>query len=271
MRSIQVQQKEQFLLMKSVSEFGKGNHKFGADDSGVMGAGPSSAATSSSPVPQHLSDGDTRPPCSLNPLLDTSVQHAAPDNKKPWLPKMDFPHFDGTDVRIWLDKCSSYFHIYSVPPNFRVTTSSMHMIDRAAYWFQSYKHSPGSHTWEHFVIAVSWEFEVNTHRVKTKALLNLRQTSSVEDYKHQFDKLVYHIQLYDQSISEMMMVSQFMLGLKDEIRHTVEMHLPQTVAQATASAEIQEHISEKKTYRRKFPTVKSDSKPSFSSTELWKA
>jgi hypothetical protein len=151
---------------------------------------------------------------------------------------MVFPRFDGTDVRICLDMCSTYFHIYPVPPDFRVIVASMHMIDRAAHWFQSYKHSPGSHTWEHFVIAVSREFEVNTHRVKTKALLNLRPTGSVEDYKHQYDKLVYHIQLYDQSISEMMMVSQFILGMKDELRLTVEIHLPQTMAQAIALAEI---------------------------------
>jgi hypothetical protein len=33
-------------------------------------------------------------------------------------------------------------------------------------------------------------------------LLNLRQTSSVKDYKLKFDQLVYHILLYDNSFSE---------------------------------------------------------------------
>jgi anti-sigma-K factor RskA len=49
------------------------------------------------------------------------------------------------------------------------------------------------------------------------------------------------------------------------------MHLPQTVSQAAALAEIQEHISEKKTYQRKFSTVKSENNPAFNTTELWKA
>jgi hypothetical protein len=88
---------------------------------------------------------------------------------------MDFPHFDGINVRIWLDKCLAYFHIYTIPPDFRVTTASLHMTDKVAHWFQSYKHSTGSHTWEHFAIEVSREFEAKTHRVKTMALLNLRQ------------------------------------------------------------------------------------------------
>jgi hypothetical protein len=186
---------------------------------------------------------------------------------------MDFPHFDGTDVRIWLDKCSAYFHIYAIPPDFRVTAASLHKIDKVVHWFQSYKHSPGSHTWEHFVIAVFREFEVNTHRVTTMALLNLRHTSSVEDYKHHFDNLVYHIRLYDQSMSETMMVSQFLLGLKDDIRQAVEMYLSATLSQAASVAAIQEHLADRpKHYQKKFaPTTKADNKSTYPSSELWKA
>jgi hypothetical protein len=120
---------------------------------------------------------------------------------------MDFPRFDGTDVMIWLDKCSAYFQLYSIPPDFRVTAASMHMVDRTSHWYQSNKHSPDSHTWEHFVVAVSQEFEVNTHRVKTMELLNLKQIGPVEDYKQQFDQLVYRIRLYDGNISDTMLVS----------------------------------------------------------------
>jgi hypothetical protein len=93
-------------------------------------------------------------------------------------------------------------------------------------WFQTYKHSPGAHTWEHFVVVVSRKFVVNTHREKTIELLNLCQSRSVEEYKHQFDGLVYQILLYDHNISEMMLVSQILLGLKEELSHSIEMHLP---------------------------------------------
>jgi hypothetical protein len=46
------------------------------------------------------------------------------DNRRPWLPKMEFPWFDGFDVRVWLDKCSAYFHLYGIPPDYRVTGAS---------------------------------------------------------------------------------------------------------------------------------------------------
>jgi hypothetical protein len=158
---------------------------------------------------------------------------------------LDFSKFDGSNIRIWLDKCAAYFNLYSVPPHFRVTVASIHMVDKVAHWYQTYKHSPGSHTWEHLVVVVSREFEVNTHREKTMELLNLGQTGSVKDYKHHFDRLVYHILLYDHSLSETKLVSQFLLSLKDELRQTVEMDLPDTVSQATTLASVQEHLQEK--------------------------
>jgi hypothetical protein len=67
------------------------------------------------------------------------------------------------------------------------------------------------------VVAVSQEFEVNSHRVKTRELRNLKQASSVEDYKQRFEQLVYQIRLYDHHISEIVLVSQFLLGLKEDL------------------------------------------------------
>jgi hypothetical protein len=100
------------------------------------------------------------------------------------------------------------------------------------------------------------------------ALLNLCQTSSVEEYKNSFDQLVYNIRLYDGNISETMLISQFLLGIKDELRHSVELHLPNTISQAATLAAIQEHLKiQHKQHHKKLYT----SKPSFSSTKLWKA
>jgi hypothetical protein len=110
-------------------------------------------------------------------FLSVDVLHQTPpdsESRRQWIPKMNFPKFDRPDVRIWLDKCAAYFALYSIPHDCRVTAASLHMVDKASHWFQMYKHSPGNHTWEHFVLAVSKEFEVNTHSVRTMELLNLR-------------------------------------------------------------------------------------------------
>jgi ribosomal protein L32 len=108
--------------------------------------------------------------------------------------------------------------------------------------------------------------------MKTMELLNLKQTGIVEDYKNQFDQLVYHIMLYDSSTSETMLVSQFLLGLKEELRQTVEMHLPNSVSQATTLASIQEHLTERsRPQARRVVAAKSNNKSTFTSNKLWKA
>jgi hypothetical protein len=57
------------------------------------------------------------------------------DNRNQWLPKMNFPTFDGTDAQIWVDKCTAYFVMYQIPPGFRVSAASIYMTSTAAHWF----------------------------------------------------------------------------------------------------------------------------------------
>lgn len=64
--------------------------------------------------------------------------------RRNWMPKMDFPRFDGTNARIWIDKCHTFFTIYTIPDGFKVAAASMYMIDNAAHWYQAYKMN---HVW----------------------------------------------------------------------------------------------------------------------------
>jgi hypothetical protein len=133
--------------------------------------------TSSVPPTQ----GDSPIPSPVLPTSESPGGMSETDHRRPWMPKMEFPCFDGIDVHVWLDKCSAYFHLYGIPSDFRVIAAALHMVDKAAHWFQSYKQSRGSYAWENFVIAMSREFELNTHHIKTMQLLSLRQTGSVSD------------------------------------------------------------------------------------------
>jgi hypothetical protein len=69
-----------------------------------------------------------------------------------------------------------------------------------------------------------------------------------------------------------MLVSQFLLGLKDELRQIVELHLPTFVAQEATLAAILEHLNDKhKPPQKRYSSTRSDPKSSFSASELWKA
>jgi hypothetical protein len=67
----------------------------------------------------------------------------------------------------------------------------------------------------------------------------------MEGYRREFEQLVYHIRLYDNSISSTMLTAQFLLGLNEELRTQVEMQLPESVAKATILAAIQEKLMDK--------------------------
>jgi hypothetical protein len=95
------------------------------------------------------------------------------------MPKIDFPHFDASNTRIWLDKCLAYFALYQIPLAFRVSAASIHMSGLAAHWFQTYKQAHGFQELDQFASALISEFEIDTHCAKIMELLNLTQTGGV--------------------------------------------------------------------------------------------
>ena len=204
--------------------------------------------------------------------------HDDSGSRRPWLPKMEFPRFDGTDARIWIDKCTAYFAMFQIPEGFRVTAATMYLDGRAAHWFQAYKDSYGVLSWDQFQSAVLAEFDVTTHRDKITELLTLKQFATVAEYKQSFEQLVYSIRLYDKTISEPFLISQFVLGLKEELRAAVEIQLPDTVTKAATLAAIQEGLLlRQKTPPHKFSSPKNlaagkhDSPAPPPVGELWKA
>jgi hypothetical protein len=69
-----------------------------------------------------------------------------------------------------------------------------------------------------------------------------------------------------------MLVSQFILGLMDDLRTAVEMHVLESVSQVAALADIQEHLSGRNKHQlRKFAAPTANNKPSFSNNDVWKA
>jgi hypothetical protein len=139
------------------------------------------------------------------------------------MPKIDFSHFDSTDARIWLDKCEAYFALYQISLGFRVSATSIHMSGPAAHWFKTYQQVHGFQHWEQFASVVVSEFEIDTHHAKTMELLNLKQTREVEELRRDFGRLVYRVRLYDAPLSNTMLIAQFILGLKEELKFVVEM------------------------------------------------
>jgi hypothetical protein len=113
-------------------------------------------------------------------------------------------------------------------------------------------------------------------------LLVLKQTGTVQDYRTAFNQLVYKVRLYEGHVSETLLVTRFILGLKDELRIAVEMQIPPTVHTTSQFAMIQEAmLARSKATVHKFQKPfllkpiggKLDSAPKqqFAAGDVWKA
>ena len=191
------------------------------------------------------------------------------------MPKMVFPRFDGSGVRVWLDKCEAFFQLYHIPDNFKVASASLHLSDNAAHWYQAFKQSEGFHSWEQFVAAVIQEFDVDVYRQHMKELLMLKQTDTVELYKQKFLHIVYSVRLYEPTISDTFLVTRFVMGLKEELRAGLEVQIRQTVQMAAFYASVQEGLlAPQKSNKFQYPKqayAKSDIRQVLAPGELWKA
>jgi hypothetical protein len=96
---------------------------------------------------------------------------------------MDFPKFDGSDVRVWLDNCETYFRFYNIVDEFRVSAATLNLVGDAAHWYQAWKQEMGWPTWDQLRTAIAAEFELHIEKTKMDELLLLTQTSTVTEYR----------------------------------------------------------------------------------------
>lgn len=155
-------------------------------------------------------------------------------------PKHDFPHFDGNLPNLWLDRCASYFELYRTRVQNWVTTASLYLDGRAALWWQAVRQSRRAMTWDAFGRALQEEFGPDEFEVQMHQLLQLHQTGTVAEYRLQFETYMYHLLALDPSLSIKFFVTQFLLGLKPEIRAVVRAQMPTSITRATVIARIQE-------------------------------
>nr|XP_045084693.1 uncharacterized protein LOC123494100 [Aegilops tauschii subsp. strangulata] len=196
---------------------------------------------------------------------------------------MKFPRFNGDGVCMWLDNCEVYFQLYQIPDGFKLMSASLHLQGNAAHWYQACKHTNACADWPRFGKAILREFDLNMHRNCLRELLLLKQDESVQQYRTSLNQLVYQVRLYDADISETMLVTQFVLVLKEEIRAAVEIQLPQSVVHAAECALVQEAVLEwQKMQAPKFQKQPSQNKvialrqenssrPQFAAGDLWRA
>jgi hypothetical protein len=168
------------------------------------------------------------------------------NGSRPPLPKMSFPRFNGEQPRIWRDKCMDYFRIFNIHASLWVTSASIHMEGNAALWLYAYKLRHQLQDWLPFINAVEEKFGASDHRMFVNDMLQLKQKGTVQEYKDKFDELSYQVCMHNPYYDDTLLVSQFIKGLKHELRGTVESQLPNTVDRAALLAQVHQGVLARK-------------------------
>jgi hypothetical protein len=130
-----------------------------------------------------------------------------------------------------------------------ITAAHLHFEGNATKWYQAYKQNHTFKNWDHFCAVIEEEFGADDFRTAMNDLLDLRQTGSVDDYTMQFQNLQFTITMHNPQYDDMFFTPQYIRGLKEEIRSTVEPQMPPTVHKASIIAKIQQGVQDRNKIR----------------------
>ena len=151
----------------------------------------------------------------------------APQTSYTRLSKVEFPKFNGEDVRGWLYRCKQFFLIDNVAEQDKLSIVGVHLYDRALVWHQKYMNVMGANvTWDQYETAVLERFAPMFEDPMAE-IKNLRQDGSVQVYQDAFDVLYNKL-----DIPEPHAISLFLAGLQDDIQMAVRMFKPVTLSNA---------------------------------------
>lgn len=154
--------------------------------------------------------------------------------------KVEFPSFDGDDLRTWVYKCEQFFEVDETPSHTKVKIAAIHLQGRASQWHHMYMKSRLTRevpNWEEYVRAFSTRFDTSQYEDPMSELMYLRQTGSIQEYLDRFDELMNCLELTDQYA-----ISCLLGGMNPEIAMRIKMFQPKTLQDVIGLAKMQEQV-----------------------------
>ncbi|XP_012839901.1 PREDICTED: uncharacterized protein LOC105960281 [Erythranthe guttata] len=151
---------------------------------------------------------------------------------------VEFPKFDGTNLRRWVYKCDQFFDVDGTPSSSKVKLAAVHLEERVLQWHQTFMNAHLTReipSWEEYIRALNSRFGTLFFKDPMSELMNLKQTGSLQGYLDRFDELMNCVDL-----SEPYAVSCFLGGLKPEISLHIKMFKPKNMMEVVSLAKLQE-------------------------------
>lgn len=162
--------------------------------------------------------------------------------------KLDFPRFDGSNVRDWIFRAGQFFDYYETPDHDRLTIASVHLDQDVIPWFQMMQKANPFRSWRVFTRALEMDFGPSIYECPRSTLFKLTQTGSVSEFYLEFTALANRVD----GLSTDALLDCFLSGLKADICRDVRAMSPTTLAKAVALAKLFEERYEPNS-KAKFP------------------
>jgi hypothetical protein len=159
-------------------------------------------------------------------------------------PRVELPRFDGTNPRLWQDRCEDYFQFWDTPKHMWTQYASARFDGAAARWLEAARRRIPRATWAEFCQHLHTRFGRNQHCSLARRMIQIAQTSSVTEYVERFCELYDQLTAYEVSPDSVHYTTKFIEGLKPVIRMAVAIQQPQDLDKAIELALLFEELTE---------------------------
>lgn len=171
---------------------------------------------------------------------NTEGHHHRRDTNPPHNPystrisKVEFPRFDGTQVREWMYKCEQFFLLDGTPVDSRVRLASIHLDGLALRWHLNYMRNRFDiyPPWSQYAAAVTARFG-EAYEDPLAALIQVKQSGKVQEYIDEFELALTQVSLIPEHS-----LSIFLAGLEHGTQMHVRMFNPTTISHAANLAKL---------------------------------
>jgi hypothetical protein len=92
-------------------------------------------------------------------LVDDSFGSHSHTSRVGFTLKMDFPKFDGDNLKLWQEQCEIYFKIYGVSEMMKTRFATLNFVGTATLWLQNVQLKDRFQSWEAMHTAVCAHFD----------------------------------------------------------------------------------------------------------------
>ncbi|KAM0019501.1 putative nucleotidyltransferase, Ribonuclease H [Helianthus debilis subsp. tardiflorus] len=150
---------------------------------------------------------------------------------------VNFARFTGTHPERWTAQAERYFAFYSIADTDRLTIASFYLDDEAADWYDWMDRNSTLTGWPEFKAAIIQRFRSKELESPEGILAKLSQTSTVADFRHRFEEISNRSMILPPDF----LVSCFISGLRADIKQSVIIHQPGSLAAAMDLAQMHEN------------------------------